>query len=270
MPWLCLGTWTNIFWKCRWVELLAFLIRHRLVSQILLSRRHMLPPLMQLGDAMAAVYTLGVLNGTWVHHNLLHDVYAWYTGGYCLSQDQGSSHILFEASDLCEVPGRKGWVGLGRASTPKHFLLFLLPRLHSCTNEFAHLLFYRTTSVTALRVHRRHSTTALETCTETTYFPPLATTPGRCRTRLASAVYGATSRRNVSGACLQAPALLLHVGCFVPTPFSLFISPGARGYIADELQLYQQSGVRHQRKLLSLRGRLRHARDLWRCARLPL
>ena len=55
----------------------------------------------QLGDAMAAVYTLGVLNGTHVHHNLLHDVYAWYTGGYCLSQDQGSSHILFEVGYSC-------------------------------------------------------------------------------------------------------------------------------------------------------------------------
>ncbi|EDQ90793.1 uncharacterized protein MONBRDRAFT_36322 [Monosiga brevicollis MX1] len=49
----------------------------------------------QLGDAMAAVYTLGVLHGTEVHHNLLHDVYAWYTGGFCLSQDQGSSDISF-------------------------------------------------------------------------------------------------------------------------------------------------------------------------------
>lgn len=46
-------------------------------------------PLRQLSDAMAAVYTLGVLHGTLVSHNLLHDVYAWYTGGYCLSQDQG-------------------------------------------------------------------------------------------------------------------------------------------------------------------------------------
>jgi len=41
---------------------------------------------------MAAVYTLGVLNGTRVHHNLLHNVAAWYTGGYCLSQDQGAAN----------------------------------------------------------------------------------------------------------------------------------------------------------------------------------
>ena len=59
---------------------------------------------------MAAVYTLGVLNGTWVHHNLLHDVYAWYTGGYCLSQDQGSSHILFEV----EGGGERGGVWAAR------------------------------------------------------------------------------------------------------------------------------------------------------------
>jgi hypothetical protein len=43
---------------------------------------------------MAAIYTLGVLNGTRVHHNLLHNVAAWYTGGYCLSQDQGDGQFL--------------------------------------------------------------------------------------------------------------------------------------------------------------------------------
>jgi hypothetical protein len=42
-----------------------------------------------LGDAMACVYTLGRQSGTYVGYNLCHDVYAFYTGGYCLSQDQG-------------------------------------------------------------------------------------------------------------------------------------------------------------------------------------
>jgi hypothetical protein len=53
-----------------------------------------------LGDAMACVYTLGLLDGTVVRRNLCHDVYAYFTGGYCLSQDQGSSDILFD-SNVC-------------------------------------------------------------------------------------------------------------------------------------------------------------------------
>ena len=53
-----------------------------------------------LGDAMACIYTLGVLNGTVIRGNMCHDVAASYTGGYCLSQDQGSSNILFE-SNVC-------------------------------------------------------------------------------------------------------------------------------------------------------------------------
>jgi hypothetical protein len=57
----------------------------------------------QLGDAMAAIYTLGVQPGTVVAGNFGHDVYASYTGGYGLSQDQGSSHMLFENNVLYRI-----------------------------------------------------------------------------------------------------------------------------------------------------------------------
>ena len=50
----------------------------------------------QLGDAMACFYTLGINNSTQIINNLCHDVYGFYTGGYCLSQDQGSSGITME------------------------------------------------------------------------------------------------------------------------------------------------------------------------------
>lgn len=57
----------------------------------------------QLGDAMAAVYTLGVQPGTVVSGNFGHDVFAFYTGGYGLSQDQGSSEMLFEKNVLYRI-----------------------------------------------------------------------------------------------------------------------------------------------------------------------
>eukprot|EP00039_Didymoeca_costata_P008224 m.109345 g.109345 ORF g.109345 m.109345 type:complete len:79 (+) comp13999_c0_seq4:93-329(+) len=44
---------------------------------------------------MACIYTLGQLNNTVVHNNLCHNVRAYMSGGYCLSQDQGSSFINF-------------------------------------------------------------------------------------------------------------------------------------------------------------------------------
>jgi hypothetical protein len=53
-----------------------------------------------LADAMACVYTLGNQSGTYVGRNLCTDVYAFYTGGFCLSQDQGSSDITFD-SNVC-------------------------------------------------------------------------------------------------------------------------------------------------------------------------
>eukprot|EP00038_Savillea_parva_P013237 m.7724 g.7724 ORF g.7724 m.7724 type:complete len:775 (+) comp2472_c0_seq1:60-2384(+) len=57
-------------------------------------------PRREVGDAMACVYTLGQLNGTVVDGNLCHDVRAYMSGGYGLSQDQGSSNILFQ-NNVC-------------------------------------------------------------------------------------------------------------------------------------------------------------------------
>lgn len=57
------------------------------------------------GDAMACVYTLGQLNGTVVDSNLCHDVRAYMSGGYCLSQDQGSSSITFTNNVCLRVTG---------------------------------------------------------------------------------------------------------------------------------------------------------------------
>ena len=45
-------------------------------------------PRRETGDAMACIYTLGQLNGTVVSGNVCHDVRAYRSGGYCLSQDQ--------------------------------------------------------------------------------------------------------------------------------------------------------------------------------------
>lgn len=61
---------------------------------------HLGYPRRETGDAMACIYTLGQLNGTVVAGNLCHDVRAYRSGGYCLSQDQGSSNVLFD-SNVC-------------------------------------------------------------------------------------------------------------------------------------------------------------------------
>jgi len=57
-------------------------------------------PRRETGDAMACVYTLGQLNGTVVDSNLCHDVRAYMSGGYGLSQDQGSDYITF-SNNVC-------------------------------------------------------------------------------------------------------------------------------------------------------------------------
>ena len=49
---------------------------------------------------MACVYTLGQLNGTVVDSNVCHDVRAYMSGGYGLSQDQGSSNVMF-TNNVC-------------------------------------------------------------------------------------------------------------------------------------------------------------------------
>ncbi len=61
---------------------------------------HLGYPRRETGDAMACIYTLGQLNNTVVSGNVCHDVRAYRSGGYCLSQDQGSSNIRFE-SNVC-------------------------------------------------------------------------------------------------------------------------------------------------------------------------
>eukprot|EP00730_Choanoeca_flexa_P002409 TRINITY_DN11039_c0_g1_i7.p1 TRINITY_DN11039_c0_g1~~TRINITY_DN11039_c0_g1_i7.p1 ORF type:complete len:709 (+),score=106.22 TRINITY_DN11039_c0_g1_i7:1-2127(+) len=88
----------------------------------------------QLGDAMAAVYTLGVLNGTRVHHNLLHDVAAWYTGGYCLSQDQGSSNIMFDHNVCHATTGASQTQHYGSGNT-YHNNIFSSAYRNSWTNR---------------------------------------------------------------------------------------------------------------------------------------
>lgn len=61
---------------------------------------HLGYPRRETGDAMACVYTLGQNIGSLVDHNVCHDVRAYMGGGYCLSQDQGSSHMRF-TNNVC-------------------------------------------------------------------------------------------------------------------------------------------------------------------------
>jgi hypothetical protein len=59
----------------------------------------------QLGDAMACFYSLGALGETDVHHNLCHDVAAYYTGGFGTSQDQASSGWHFHDNIVARTTG---------------------------------------------------------------------------------------------------------------------------------------------------------------------
>lgn len=59
----------------------------------------------QLGDAMACFYSLGELAGSEVHHNLCHDVGAYYTGGYGTSQDQASSGLHIHHNVIARTTG---------------------------------------------------------------------------------------------------------------------------------------------------------------------
>ena len=59
----------------------------------------------QLGDAMACFYSLGELAGSEVHHNLCHDVGAYYTGGFGTSQDQASSGLSIHHNVIARTTG---------------------------------------------------------------------------------------------------------------------------------------------------------------------
>jgi hypothetical protein len=59
----------------------------------------------QLGDAMACFYTLGQQGSTEAHHNLCHDVSAYYTGGFGTSQDQASSGWDFHHNIIARTTG---------------------------------------------------------------------------------------------------------------------------------------------------------------------
>ena len=59
----------------------------------------------QLGDAMACFYSLGALAGSEVHHNLCHDVGAYYTGGFGTSQDQASSGLSIHHNVIARTTG---------------------------------------------------------------------------------------------------------------------------------------------------------------------
>eukprot|EP00750_Incisomonas_marina_P016146 INCI19018.1.p1 GENE.INCI19018.1~~INCI19018.1.p1 ORF type:complete len:899 (-),score=132.49 INCI19018.1:451-2967(-) len=61
---------------------------------------HLGYPRRETGDAMACVYTLNGVNGAVFDGNVCHDVRAYMNGGYCLSQDQGSSNATF-SNNLC-------------------------------------------------------------------------------------------------------------------------------------------------------------------------
>lgn len=82
----------------------------------------------QLGDAMAAFYTLGVQTGTEFTRNLGHDVYASYTGGYGLSQDQGSSNINFTGNVLARINAapQTQHYGMGQSYENNMFLYGML------------------------------------------------------------------------------------------------------------------------------------------------
>lgn len=59
----------------------------------------------QLGDAMACFYSLGQLAGSQVHHNLCHDVGAYFTGGFGTSQDQASSGLSIHHNVIARTTG---------------------------------------------------------------------------------------------------------------------------------------------------------------------
>lgn len=59
----------------------------------------------QLGDAMACFYSLGQLGDSHVHHNLCHDVAAYFTGGFGTSQDQASSGYHFHDNIIIRTTG---------------------------------------------------------------------------------------------------------------------------------------------------------------------
>eukprot|EP01006_Ploeotia_vitrea_P006238 TRINITY_DN12604_c0_g1_i1.p1 TRINITY_DN12604_c0_g1~~TRINITY_DN12604_c0_g1_i1.p1 ORF type:complete len:689 (-),score=19.00 TRINITY_DN12604_c0_g1_i1:74-2140(-) len=90
----------------------------------------------ELGDAMACVYSLHEGKGSLVNNNLCTDLQAYYTGGYCLSQDQGSQGLTFTNNVCLRTTGspQNQHYGIGNAYENN---IFAFGGYHSHDSSFA-------------------------------------------------------------------------------------------------------------------------------------